>query len=130
MAHDFNSFAEREMRFRQGLWYAPFARLVMFRVSAEQERAGQRAAALCRDLVEAVAREVVTGPGQLRVLGPSPSPVYRARGRFRWQVLVKACDHRTMGRLVDALAGTLGDAVKKEGGAARLVIDRDPVSML
>ena len=118
------------MSFREGLWYAPFAKLVMFRVSAQQERSGQRAAMLCRDRVEEAARGVVTGPGQLRVLGPSPSPVYRARGRFRWQIMVKACDHRTMGRLLEPLAAALVEAVKKEGGGARLVIDRDPVSML
>lgn len=130
MEHDFFAFADRELRFREGLWYAPFARLVMFRVSARQERCGQRAAMLCRDRVEAAARDVVTGPGQLRVLGPSPSPVYRARGRYRWQVMVKACDHRTMGRLLEQLALELFEVVKKEGGGARLVIDRDPMSML
>jgi primosomal protein N' (replication factor Y) len=128
--HDFDSFAERELRLRKGLWYAPFARLVMFRVSAQQERCGQRAAMLCRDRVEAAARDVVTAAGQLRVLGPSPSPVYRARGRYRWQVMVKACDHRTLGRLLEQLAPALVEAVKKEGGGVRLVIDRDPVSML
>jgi len=130
MAHDFDSFAERELRFRQGLWYAPFARLVMFRVSARDERCGQRASMLCRDLVETAARSVVTGPGQIRVLGPSPSPVYRAKGRFRWQVMVKACDHRTLSALLQRLYPELLKKVSKEGGEARAVIDRDPVSML
>ncbi len=129
MEHDFDSFADREMRLRQGLWYAPFARLAMFRVSARQERTGQVAAMLCRDRVETAAREVVTGPAQLRVMGPSPSPVYKARGRFRWQVMVKACDHRTLSRLLARLS-LLVDEIKKQGDSARLVIDRDPVSML
>ena len=130
MDHDFDAFADRELRFREGLWYAPFARLVMFRISARDERCGQRASMLCRDMVEAVARNVVTGPGQIRVLGPSPSPVYRAKGRFRWQVMVKACDHRTLSALLQGLHPELVKKVSKEGGEARAVIDRDPVSML
>ena len=130
MEHDFDSFADRELRFREGLWYAPFARLVMFRISARDERCGQRASMLCRDMVEAAARDVVTGPGQIRVLGPSPSPVYRAKGRFRWQVMVKACDHRTLSALLHGVQPQLLKKVSKEGGEARAVIDRDPVSML
>ncbi len=130
MEHDFDSFADRELRFREGLWYAPFARLVMFRISARDERCGQRASMLCRDMVEAAARQVVTGPGQIRVLGPSPSPVYRAKGRFRWQVMVKACDHRTLSALLQGVHPELVKKVSKEGGEARAVIDRDPVSML
>jgi primosomal protein N' (replication factor Y) len=102
----------------------------MFRISARDEGCGQRASMLCRDLVEGAARNVVTGPGQIRVLGPSPSPVYRAKGRFRWQVMVKACDHRTLSALLQRVHPELLKKVSKEGGEARAVIDRDPVSML
>ncbi len=130
MAHDFEGFAKRELRFREGLWYAPFARLVMFRLSARDERCGERAATVCRDRIEELGRGLVTGPGQLRVLGPSPCPVYRARGRFRWQLLVKANGHRVLGALLQGLRSELPQLVGRQGGDARVVIDRDPYSML
>ena len=128
--HDFDGFVEREMRLRRGLWYPPYARLCMFRISAKNERQGTAASRACRDRVEEVARTLVTGPGQLRILGPSPAPIYRAKGRFRWQVSVKACDHQTMGRLLSGLAPALFEVVRTGGGDSRLAIDRDPMDLL
>jgi primosomal protein N' (replication factor Y) len=128
--HDFDGFVERELRLRKALWYPPFSRLTLFRISAKDERKGHRAAVRCRELVESVAGQVVTGPGQIRVMGPSPAPIYRAKGRFRWQVSVKTADHGRMGRLLAGLTPGLFDAIKREGGEARLAVDRDPVGML
>jgi primosomal protein N' (replication factor Y) len=131
MDHDFESFSSRELRFRKGLWYPPYARLTMFRVSAINEREGLALARRIRDRVDQVGAAVVTERGQLRVLGPSPSPMYRVKGRFRWQVLVKAIDHAVMSRLLRSLdiAG-LSAQLKGRRSGCRVVLDRDPVSML
>jgi primosomal protein N' (replication factor Y) len=127
LTHDFEGFAERETRLRRGLWYPPFSRLTMFRVSATAERAAERAARYVRTRVEQATRGL---PG-LRLLGPAPSPMYKLRGRFRWQVLLKSPDHKMTGRLLHALQpSALRDEVGKGGGSARLAVDRDPISFL
>jgi primosomal protein N' (replication factor Y) len=131
MKHDFEGFSSRELRFRKGLWYPPYARLAMFRVSATNEREGLALCRRIRSRVDQVGAAVVTERAQLRVLGPSPSPMYRIKGRFRWQVLVKTQDHRIMNRLLRALdLDALRVQLKSSRSSCRVVLDRDPVSML
>lgn len=131
MKHDFEAFSSRELRFRKGLWYPPYARLTMFRISATNEGEGLALCRRIRSRVDQVGAEVITERAQLRVLGPSPSPMYRIKGRFRWQILVKAQDHRIMGRLLRALdLAALRTQLKSSRSSCRVVLDRDPVSML
>lgn len=131
LEHDFESFSARELRFRKGLWYPPYARMAMFRISSKNEREGSSLAREIRKRVEELGARVVTERGQLRVLGPSPSPIYRVKGRFRWQVMVKAIDHRVMGRLLRGLElHKLRAELKRGRSSSRVVLDRDPVSML
>jgi len=131
MSHDFEAFSSRELRFRKGLWYPPYARLTMFRISSTNEREGLSLSRRIRSRVDQVGSAVVTDRGQLRVLGPSPSPMYRVKGRFRWQVLVKTQDHSVMSRLLRALELDVLKAELKRGrSGCRVVLDRDPVSMI
>ncbi|MEE2827556.1 MAG: primosomal protein N' [Myxococcota bacterium] len=129
--HDFESFSSRELRFRKGLWYPPYARLALLKISASQEREAASLARRVRGCIDVAGGRAVDGTGQLRVLGPAPAPMYRLKGRFRWQVLVKAADHRVMGRLLHLLdLPSLRTELKGQRGSVRVVLDRDPVSML
>ncbi len=131
LTHDFVGFAEREERLRRGLMYPPFSRLLMFRVSATNERAAQQAARHVRSRVDEAGRSAARSKGDLRVLGPAVSPMYKLRGRFRWQVLVKGADHGAISRLLHALQpDRLHQEVAKAGRGARLAVDRDPGSFL
>ena len=59
------------------------------------------------------------------ILGPAPCPIERIRGRWRWHLLVKAPDAPRLTRLVAYVA----DRAPVRSGA-RLVVDRDPASLL
>jgi len=59
------------------------------------------------------------------VLGPAPCPVERARDRWRWHLLVKTPDDAALTRL----AGYLASRAPVPAGA-RMVVDRDPASVL
>lgn len=130
LRHDYGAFAQRELRFRRGLWYPPFARLAMFRVSSQDEKSAERGARLVREALDLGMQGLTEQPGQLRVLGPSPAPMYRLQGRYRWTVLLKADGHRRMGTLLHRVAHRLRDEISRMPGRSRLVVDRDPVSML
>lgn len=130
LTHDFVSFAERELRFRTGLAYPPFARLCLLRVSARDEASAERAARASRAAVDAILEKINPAPGAARVLGPSPAPMYRLQGRFRWQVMIKAKAPTTLSHLLVGLGPALRDVAAKAGGEARVAIDRDPVGML
>ena len=60
----------------------------------------------------------------LMVLGPAPCPLTRIKARWRWHVLVKG-PVEEIGRVVRYAAPRL-----ETQGKARVVLDRDPVSLL
>jgi primosomal protein N' (replication factor Y) (superfamily II helicase) len=90
--------------------------------AADVER---RAAAIAQRLI-AIAERMDADRRPL-ILGPSPAPLERLRGRDRTQLLIKAPD-------APAMAQILGAAVLERPSAGdstlRVVVDVDPINML
>ena len=101
--HDYEGFYQEEIALRRSLLYPPFARLVQFNISCLHEEKGERAAHALADL----ARELLTksgGKGAATALaGPAPAPIARLRGRYRWQLLLKGQDSRSVRELAREL---------------------------
>ena len=112
--HDVVPFLEQELTFRRAFRYPPIYRLAAVRFESPKETAALRAA-------EAAAKAVPALPG-LRVVGPTPAPIPRLRGRFRVHMLLFAA---TRSVLRQALGAVLG--VRVPSGVHR-VVDVDPVS--
>jgi primosomal protein N' (replication factor Y) len=64
---------------------------------------------------------------QLTVIGPAPAPVERIKQRWRWHTLVKAQGSASLTRALRYFAERF-DVPNRDG--MRLVVDRDPVSLL
>jgi primosomal protein N' (replication factor Y) (superfamily II helicase) len=98
--HDSEGFLAGELARRRALRYPPFADLVRVVASAEEgdpaRAAGERIAAGIRGAVGEATE----------VLGPAP--LFRLRGRDRWQVVVKTAERpaavRATGAAVEAAA--------------------------
>ena len=124
--HDYRAFAERELNERRGPGYPPHTRLINVVISGLEERAVQSAvegvASWCRDLLRS---ERI--PGVL-LTGPAPCPIDRIRGRWRWHFLLRAARPRPLA----AIGRLLQHRYELRAGRAdlRLVIDRDPVTLL
>jgi primosomal protein N' (replication factor Y) len=119
--HDYEAFYAEEMRHRAALGYPPFARLVQARVSAEDEGAARVAA----DLLAAGVRSDPAARG-VELLGPAPCPLARLRGRFRFQLLLKARSASPLRRAAEGLVRTSGTL--PNGVAAS--VDSNPMNML
>jgi primosomal protein N' (replication factor Y) len=119
--HDAIGFLHEERRVREDPPYPPATSLVNLLLSGPDEReVGTRAAALadwCTGLIERHDLPVT-------VLGPAPCPLVRIKDRWRWHVLLKG-PSESLGRVVRYAAGHL-----RREGSTRIVIDRDPVSLL
>jgi primosomal protein N' (replication factor Y) (superfamily II helicase) len=119
--HDTEGFLREERALRDAPAYPPATALVNLVVSGPTEQAvGRRAAELadwCASLI---------GKYELPVtlLGPAPCPLARIKDRWRWHVLLKG-PSEALGRIVRYAATRLPRA-----GDVRIVIDRDPVSLL
>lgn len=126
-------FFDQEMRFRRDLGYPPFSHLVRLGVSSTNADSGKREADHWGKLLDRIVREgqkSLQGTGRDRdmvVLGPVPAPVAKLRGRYRWQLLVKARDAETARRVVEA---SLADLEHRKGTSrVKFEVDVDPVEM-
>jgi primosomal protein N' (replication factor Y) len=119
--HDAEGFLEQERDLRRSPPYPPETSLVNLVTSGPDEvGVGRRAAELadwCQALIDRHALPIA-------VLGPAPCPLARIKDRWRWHVLLKG-PSKSLGRVVRYAAKRLGRA-----GRTRVVIDRDPVSMM
>jgi primosomal protein N' (replication factor Y) len=119
--HDTEGFLREERALRESPPYPPATSLVNLLVSGANERAvGRRAAELadwCGALLDRYALPV-------SLLGPAPCPLARIKDRWRWHVLLKG-PSEALGRIVRYAAPRLTRA-----GDVRVVVDRDPVSLL
>ncbi|MDQ7843243.1 MAG: primosomal protein N' [Armatimonadota bacterium] len=113
-AQDAAGFYRQELDLRRQFHYPPYRTLINLVISSPtpeeaREVSGQFAAAI--------------GGGD--VLGPSPAPLARVRGRYRFQVLVKERDELAARR-------SLTDLVRSRPvpRGTKVVVDVDPVELL
>jgi primosomal protein N' (replication factor Y) len=117
--HDPARFYREEEIVRRELGYPPFGRLVNMLVWGKEAAAVAEAS---RGLFDALASEV---PDTWQLLGPSPAPLSRVKGVWRWHVLVKS----PVDADISALVGKgLQKARRVEG--VSMVADVDPVDLL
>jgi len=123
--HDFLAFADHELTQRESPPYPPGVGLVNLIVSGRDETSVGRAAAdlsaWLSGLIEARA------PGRVDLVGPAPAPIPRIRGRWRWHLLLRAQDRKWLGRIA-RYAALRGPHTGR--GPIRVILDRDPVSLL
>jgi primosomal protein N' (replication factor Y) len=114
-------FLREELELRRAPPYPPEVHLVNLVVSGEdQQLTASRTAELADWCSALVARHSL----DVSVLGPAPCPLARIKDRWRWHVLLKG-QQEVLGRIVRYAAGRLPRA-----GKTRIVIDRDPASLL
>jgi primosomal protein N' (replication factor Y) len=125
--HDYKSFVSQEIMDREFPPYPPTVRLanIVFSGTDESETVAvaERGAEYFKSLIT---RKGVEG---VHVIGPAPCPIERIKSRFRWHVLLRARKSSEMSRVLQYFA-THFSPEGKGSAELRLVIDRDPVSLL
>lgn len=112
---DAERFYQTELSARQRFGYPPYRTLVNVVTAGPDPDA-------VRDAAQAVAAGI-DGSGE--VLGPSPAPLARVRGRYRWQVLIKDQDAGPARARLSTIMRTL--AVPR---GVRVLVDVDPIELL
>ncbi len=95
-AHDYKGFYTGEIRFRAEHGYPPYGQLArLVHTSTNSERCEQEANVVARHLRHK-AEQLANRSGQewpdIDILGPAPCFVHKVRGRYRWQILIRAND--------------------------------------
>ncbi|MDB6079901.1 MAG: primosomal protein, partial [Akkermansiaceae bacterium] len=92
--HDFNGFAEQELEFRRQFEYPPFSHCAMLTSRSTHERLAEfTLETLFKRLTEDCPPEITLGE-------PMPSPLVRAHGQFRFQVMLRCPKARILTRHV------------------------------
>ncbi len=122
--HDYESFAERELKERLNPSYAPHVRMVNVVLSSpDSDLAADQATAAVQWIDRWIARN--PGAGVERV-GPAPSPIERLHTRWRWHFLLRAAHSAPLGAICRAFM----EGFQPRGGDIRVALDRDPVALL
>ncbi len=122
IAHDGEGFYRQELEFRREAGYPPFAFLAALSLSGTSEKGVEERADLTARLLGQLKKELSL---RIEILGPAPAPLYRLRGRFRRQILLKAPVRNDLRRLV-----TAWQSRREISSAVREILDIDPVDMM
>jgi primosomal protein N' (replication factor Y) len=121
-SHDFEGFYREEIAHREALGYPPFGRLSRIVVHAEEEEHARQGI----EAVARAARAMIPDGARLEVLGPSPAPIARLRGRYRFMCLLKGDDEAVLRRASKAALAT-GRALPRD---VQMALDARPFNML
>ena len=95
---DFLTFFDQEGEIRRELGYPPFARLTLLTFTGEDENA-------LSDAADALARRLRDAPhsATLKIDGPAPAPLYKAKKNFRIHIQLRAEATKDIGDLLRAV---------------------------
>ncbi|HAD81361.1 MAG: primosomal protein N' [Candidatus Edwardsbacteria bacterium RIFOXYD12_FULL_50_11] len=114
--NDYYSFAEHELAGREECGYPPHRHLALLTFTSGSQ-------ADLEDFADSVAEKIKSGAGRAEVLGPAPAPLAKIKGRFRWQLMLKAGSPSEIKKALEGIASGRNEKI-------RLSVDIDPVNML
>jgi primosomal protein N' (replication factor Y) len=125
---DFVAFYRREIGFRKGLDYPPYARLVQILITGKDKDRTARYAKNLGTLCRKAQSENRLFSKNVQVLGPVAAPLARIKQQYRWQILLKGKTVEALRGLIRTLSTNMESEIPRRG--VRVVFDIDPVNML
>ena len=95
--HDYEGYAEQELQFRNQFSYPPFSHVAMLGTRSTHER---RAEFTLENLHKRLKANL---PPQLELGEPMPSPLTKAHGQFRYQLMLKSSSARLLSQYVRSI---------------------------
>ena len=115
LSEDYSGFYGEELGHRRAAGFPPYLFLAALTISTPSEEKTAALAASCRQAFQG--NPLID---QKNILGPSPAPIARIKGQFRYQILVKHPDRKELSEIIaDALS-------RWRSSGSRFSIDLDP----
>jgi primosomal protein N' (replication factor Y) len=102
--HDYAAFYAEEIDFRRTHGYPPFSRLVRYLFRHQDE---EHCSAEAEEMARLLARHVRSCAVKADLLGPTPAFASRVRGKYQWQIVLRA-EPEALDRLLDGLPSRPG----------------------
>lgn len=122
---DYLSFYKREIDLRRRLFYPPFSHLINIVLSSKDRQKVEKAAESITNRL----RSLFSKEEQIKIMGPSPAPLSKLRGRYRWQILCKFPTKELMEANLIHIH-MISKEMSIKGRDIRIIIDVDPYNML
>ncbi len=118
--HDTQGFWEKELELRKDLGYPPFMKLGLLVYRAKDEKKAHMAADKAAEILKREARNC-----GVEIVGPAPAGIFKLRGHYRFQVMMKSAKPQVLRQLLQSL-----DSRYQTPRGVFRVVDLDPQSML
>ncbi len=122
---NFENFYKREIVFRKSLFYPPFSKTALIKISGESEEKTRKLSGECKNKLMQIINEKKEFK-KIIVMGPAKSPLYKAASRFRFQILLKSEKSIFLNYVLKELKKKLPKLKK----SIRISFDIDPYSMM
>jgi primosomal protein N' (replication factor Y) len=123
--HDYLKFVTRELEGRDDPPYPPMVRLANVVFSGTREEETMQ---LAMDAADRVRELLAKRPGSdVTIVGPAKCPIERIKNRWRWHFMIKSDKAAQLTSVARYMAQRFP---VPSGAQLRVVVDRDPVSLL
>ena len=117
VSHNYVQFYKREIKSRRELSLPPFSHLITLTLKGYDSNKVERSA---QDLAQKLRKR--SSSSSVEIVGPAPAPISKVRGKYLWNILLKADNPFEPVKSLKQIAKD----VKKYKGIA-LAVDVDPV---
>lgn len=125
--HDYVMFFDKEKELRASLKYPPFSHLVCLRLQGNNKKDTEDSAHRIAEIINKKANSALLKDG-FQMLGPIEAPIPKIRGKFRWQIILKAKRHQLISYILKEVDRVSDKILKPK--AVSLIWDVDPYYML
>jgi primosomal protein N' (replication factor Y) len=119
--HDFQGFADKELRFRSWMHYPPFTTLANVVIRSDKLEEAMKYTGVLGNWFQQTRHEGV------RVMGPAAAPIVRLKRDYRYQFLLKSSSRERLNSLLRAM---VDHAVSNRVPRTSVMIDVDAQSLL
>ncbi len=119
--HDFRSFYEKELRYRNWMRYPPFSALANVLVRSDRLEDALQWAGMLGNWLEKTPHEGI------RALGPAAAPLSRLKTEYRYHFVLKSSSRAKLNGLLRAM---LAHAVAQKIPRTNVIVDVDALSLL
>ena len=125
---DLKPFYKTEIGFRKGLNYPPFSRVVQIKISGKNKEKTRQHAETVGDLCHTLKQKNRSLSKSLEILGPIEAPLFKIAKKYRWQILLKGLEVRSLHRFLHNLWFENRAAIDRRD--VKIVLDVDPIFMM
>jgi primosomal protein N' (replication factor Y) len=117
--HDYAGFYQKEIEQRKGLLYPPFSKLIRIILSFRNK---ESAARTMKDVAGKIKRIKVP---DIETLGPSPAPIEKIRNYWRWHLILKGREAKSLRSAASRVLDSIKDIKEIKAD-----VDVDPINLL